>query len=190
MRYRSGLALLACCLGLCVLPAPAAADCDRLLEAVGRDHVADAPDRFETPEAGTTQVYGCRVGQLYQLAYDVGALRRATPVADRDQLIGTWVSDNHLTMVAGLTLPSFEYLVIAPGDAPDTILLEQRVLRYLDPAEMFADDLNPLGGSEVPRGGRRPLLGELAARLTGEGQLSPIRARYFDLPLDADGAPT
>ena len=130
-----------------------------------------------TPNGSTGS---CSLPQLAALTVDLGAMLAARPPEDVSALYGTWVSDNVLTEVAGLTLPGQEVLVIGPPIGPDpkpgAISITQDWYRTLA----------PVGTSRWTEGGDytgRVVQGDLAVQTDGT-----FRVDMLEAPLTYSGA--
>lgn len=75
---------------------------------------ADIPVQRGDLDTGTD----CTIQQLAALTANLQARQKAVPPEQESALYGTWVSDNILTDVIGLTVAGREVLVIAPPDGP------------------------------------------------------------------------
>jgi len=168
---------------------PARADCAAFLAAFGRGYDADAPlrgaDDLPVPEAPGA-LRGCPPGHAYQFAYDVPAADAARPVTRADQMIGTWLGDDILGIAAGLFIPVYEVLEIAPGPEPGQIALTQKLVRATDPADWLAEQFNPGGPVDVVRAGRIATYAEAVVEISDRGAFLPRRVRRGEVLADSD----
>ena len=185
MRYLAMLALTAAMLAASAIPARAGPDCAAYFAGMGRTFVPQAP---VPPAAFDTRygVFDCPADQMMQFAYDYLAAKEALPVRAADDLVGTWVSDEFLGVVAGVFIPVFEVLEISPGQEEGEVRIVQQVLRYSDPAETWFGENGMMPPVDVAAAGRFAVYGDHTAALAEPGRLEPRRIRYFDFPIEGD----
>lgn len=183
MRRLIGIWIAAVVMGASASPA-AAVTCAELFVQIGRAYVPDAP--MADANVGRNKVADCPSGHLMQLVYDASAEKNAKPVKSVDELVGTWISDDVLAIYAGLFIPVYEVLVIAPADGEGAVSVTHKLVRAFDPAEWAADPSSVYGGYKVTAAGRIATYGVHLLKLDRPGQLVPRDITYFDFPVEMD----
>lgn len=187
MKFKKAFAVTICTVGTLVtgLSTANAATCAEILQSIGRLYEPDAarlpvskPDTKNAPS-------DCTQDQLIHLRVDPNTAKTVKPALNRDQLVGSYVSDDVLDIFNGKFLPIYEVLEIAPGDAPDEVVITQRAWRAYDAVEQAITGYSSVIDTkiDVARTGRMPVLGRLEAKLLRAGELHPTKIRSFDVML-------
>lgn len=86
------------------------------------DQVPSLPEGATMPQPEITGTGGCSLPEMAMLTANFAAIETAQPPATPEALAGTWMSDDILLSVAGVTVPGQEMLVIGapvpPSDTP------------------------------------------------------------------------
>jgi len=160
-----------------------APECAIFFERIGLEYFPETKTERMPLEA--RNVADCPMGHMYQLTKHVETVREAEKVTKREQLIGTWFSDDMLAFVTGYFIPVYEVLEIERGDSEDEVKVSQFLYRKHDPSDsFFVPRLN--GFVDIPDPGRIAILGEHRLRLDFAGALVPLKIRYFDFPVEMD----
>lgn len=179
------------------LPAQAAlADlCDDLMAAF---HVPPPPR--DVRNAPGIDLNDCTRDELAMFQKNLAAIARAAPVADPAELHGTWLGDDVLGPVAGLTVAGQEVLRIAPGAEPGTLDIRQDWVKAVLPNGQplpFTPEAGYTGwlarGTLHPETGRKGGYAPGDAPFTYSGRTFEFerswdlsvkyKLNYFDLPL-------
>lgn len=117
------------CLGLITLPQLASADlgCQALLDIFRAPLPAAEVQAYSDPEQK------CSKTALGMLQINQNALNEAQPAMDPTKLYGTWLGDDVLSYVMGVTVPGQEVLVISPGSRPYTLTVQQYWMKAVAP---------------------------------------------------------
>ncbi|MGI3184835.1 hypothetical protein [Nioella aestuarii] len=71
----------------------------------------------------------CEDGQLQAFLRNEAAIADAVPVTDVEQLYGTWLGDDVLRYLSGVSVPGTEMLVIEPGETEGSLFITQYWLK-------------------------------------------------------------
>lgn len=143
---------------LALLPCVAAADvtCAEMQAAM----------KVPPPPVGTSEdpdrPLGCSRAALAMFAFNKVARDAAQPVGDLSDLHGTWLGDDVLSYVTGVTVPGQEVLIFGPGERPDTLSVTQLWMKAASP-----NLERPLWSAE---GRYLGMVAELVLRATGDGE--------------------